>query len=66
MYVVVSVRGCSYFVVRQLRYEVLVDFLSCKNLKNVRATELEPVFQGFCKELGEILCILSHAQCTTC
>lgn len=33
MHVVVSVCGCSYFVVQQMRYEVLADFLSCKNLK---------------------------------
>lgn len=34
MYVVVGVRCCSYFVVRQMRYEVLADFLNCRNLKN--------------------------------
>lgn len=34
MYVVVSVGGCSYFVVRQMRYEVAADFLGCKNHKD--------------------------------
>lgn len=48
MYVVVSVCACSYSVVQQLRYEVLAEFLSCRNLKNdVSKIELEPTFQGF-------------------
>lgn len=34
MYVVVSVCSCSYFVVQQMRYEVLANFLNSKNLKN--------------------------------